>query len=51
MINEEKARQEYNQMRNDDWVFAQLWRESDYDFYEWCSNYEDLKHIKGVCDD
>ena len=46
MKTKEEARQEYNQMRNDDPVFAECWGDDDHDFYEWCSWYLDYKHIK-----
>jgi len=41
-----RVRQEYNQMRSDDPVFAECWSTDDHDFYEWCSGYLDYKHIK-----
>tara|TARA_Y100000296_G_scaffold52447_1_gene60062 strand:- start:184 stop:345 length:162 start_codon:yes stop_codon:yes gene_type:complete len=41
-----RVRQEYNQMRSDDLVFAECWGDDDHDFYEWCSGYLDYKHIK-----
>jgi len=41
-----RVRQEYNQMRSDDPVFAECWSSDDHDFYEWCSGYLDYKHIK-----
>ena len=45
MKTKQEARQEYNQMRNDDPVFAECWSTDDHDFYEWCSDYLDYKHI------
>tara|TARA_X000001388_G_scaffold17900_1_gene11149 strand:+ start:620 stop:784 length:165 start_codon:yes stop_codon:yes gene_type:complete len=45
MKTEKEVRQEYNQMRKDDPVFAECWSTDDYDFYEWCSGYLDYKHI------
>ena len=34
MKTEKEAREEYNQMRNDDPAFAECWSDDDYDFYE-----------------
>ena len=46
MKTEQEARDEYHQIRNDDPAFAECWADSNYDFYEWCSDYIDYKHIK-----
>lgn len=43
---ENEARDEYNQMRINDPIFSECWSSEDHDFYEWCSNYSDYKHIK-----
>jgi len=43
---ETEAREEYNKMRRDDPSFAECWSDDNFDFYEWCSNYSDYKHIK-----
>ena len=46
MKTEKEARNEYNQLRIDDPIFSECWSSEDHDFYEWCSNYLDYKHIK-----
>jgi len=46
MKTEKEARDEYNQMRIDDPIFSECWSNEDHDFYEWCSNYLDYKHIE-----
>lgn len=46
MKTEKEARNEYQQMRIDDPIFGECWSSEDHDFYEWCSNYSDYKHIK-----
>ena len=46
MKTEKEVRHEYNQLRKEPPDFAELWSNSDYDFYEWCSYYGDYKHIK-----
>lgn len=46
MKTEKEAREEYNQMKRDDETFNECWGDNDHDFYEWCSNYLDYKHIK-----
>lgn len=40
------AMEEYTSLRNDDPNFEKQWDEKMGDFYEWCSLYEDLQHIK-----
>ena len=42
-----QAKQEFNQLLNDDEKFANQWRNTLKDFLEWCSLYDDTKHIKG----
>jgi hypothetical protein len=49
-MTEEQARQEFDNLRNDDEHFDNQWGCNDYEqqeksFYEWCSLYDDLKHI------
>lgn len=46
MKTEEEALDEFRQLLNDDPMFAECWYDCDPDFYEWCSSYDDLKHIK-----
>ena len=46
MITEEQALDEFRQLLNDDPIFAECWNDCDPDFYQWCSNYSDYKHIK-----
>ena len=48
---EEDARYEFNSLLNDDHDFNAQWghksdKQQEKSFYEWCSMYEDLKHIK-----
>ena len=50
---ENQARSEFNQLMYDDDEFIAQWRSCEGSqtkinnaFYEWCSNYDDLKHIK-----
>ena len=43
-----QARQEFNQLLNDDGNFANQWKNTLKDFLEWCSLYNDTKHIKEV---
>ena len=45
-ITEEDALDLYRSLLDDDPVFAECWYDCDPDFYQWCSNYDDLKHIK-----
>jgi hypothetical protein len=50
-MNEEQARYEFNNLRSDDDHFDAQWGYNDHEaqeksFYEWCSLYDDLKHIK-----
>jgi hypothetical protein len=51
MITEEQARHEFNNLRDDDEHFDNQWGYNDIEaqeksFFEWCSLYDDLKHIK-----
>ena len=41
----EEALTEYQSLLNDDTDFEHQWCDTLKDFYEWCSNYDDLKHI------
>jgi hypothetical protein len=50
-MTEDKARDEFNNLRSDDDHFDAQWSYNDHEaqeksFYEWCSLYDDLKHIK-----
>jgi hypothetical protein len=50
-MTEEQAREEFNNLRSDDNNFDAQWGYNDHkqqekSFYEWCSLYDDLKHIK-----
>lgn len=50
-LKEEDARYEFNILLNDDDDFANQWDDNDEEqlennFYEWCSLYDDLEHIK-----
>ena len=45
------ARYEFDNLRNDDDEFDSLWgcndeQQQENNFFEWCSQYDDLKHIK-----
>ena len=42
----DEAMQEYISLRNDDVDFEKQWNKNMEDFYEWCSYYKDLEHIK-----
>ena len=47
----EDARYEFDNLRNDDDEFDSLWgcndeQQQENNFFEWCSQYDDLKHIK-----
>ena len=42
----EQAKQEFNQLLNDDENFAYQLKNTLKDFFEWCSLYADTKHIK-----
>jgi hypothetical protein len=47
----EQARDEFNNLRSDDDHFDAQWSYNDHEeqeksFFEWCSLYDDLKHIK-----
>ena len=41
----EEALTEYQSLLNDDPNFENQWSDTPKDFYEWCFNYDDLKHI------
>ena len=50
-MTEQEARQEFNELLSDDYDFSVQWladepKEQDQAFYEWCSLWEDLKHIR-----
>ena len=45
MKTKQEVRQEYNQMRKDDKVFAECWCTDDYVCGVGCSSYLDYKHI------
>lgn len=45
-LTEKQARKDFREMRKKDKVFSELWPDTDRQFYEWCSNYLDYKHIK-----
>jgi len=45
------ARYEFDNLRNDDDEFDSLWgcndeQQQENNFFKWCSQYDDLKHIK-----
>ena len=47
----EDARYEFDNLRTDDDEFDRLWgcndeQQQENNFFEWCSQYDDLKHIK-----
>ena len=49
-ITEDDARYEFDILRNEDEMFDTQWgcndlKQQEKNFYEWCSNYDDLKHI------
>ena len=44
-LTEAQVRAEYNEQRKDP-VFASCYSESNFDFYNWCSQYLDYQHIK-----
>tara|TARA_B100000900_G_scaffold100871_1_gene83522 strand:- start:768 stop:962 length:195 start_codon:yes stop_codon:yes gene_type:complete len=51
MLNKEQARFEFDNLRSDDHLFNSVWscndeEQQEKNFYEWCSNYDDTKHIK-----
>ena len=51
MKTEEEARFEFDNLRSDDPVFDSVWgcndeEQQEKNFYEWCSMYDDTKHIK-----
>ena len=46
MITEEKARDEFYNLINDDPDFQAQWGYGEDAFYEWCSVWDDTKHIK-----
>ena len=41
-----EALTEYQSLLNDDPNFNNQWSDTLEDFYEWCSLYDDIKHIK-----
>jgi hypothetical protein len=45
MKTKKEALIEYQFLLNDDDEFAENWNDCKNDFYEWCSLYDDLKHI------
>ena len=45
-ITKQEALTEYKSLLNDDPNFQRQWEDTLEDFYEWCSWYDDLKHIK-----
>lgn len=45
MITYQEALDEFLSLLNDDPDFENQWSNTPKDFFEWCSNYEDLKHI------
>ena len=50
-LNIEDARYEFDNLRNDDDEFDSLWgcndaQQQENNFFEWCLQYVDLKHIK-----
>jgi hypothetical protein len=50
-MTEEQAREEFDNLRSDDDNFDAQWgcndhKQQEKSFYEWCSLYEDTKHIK-----
>ena len=47
-MTKEQAKQEFNQLLNDDEIFANQWNNTLKDFLEWCSLYNDTKHIKRI---
>mgnify|MGYP003136107856 FL=1 len=44
-LTEAQVRAEYNEQRKDP-TFASCYSESNFDFYNWCSQYLDYQHIK-----
>ena len=49
-ITEDDARYEFDILRSEDEMFDTQWgcndlKQQEKNFYEWCSNYDDLKHI------
>jgi len=46
MKTKQEALDEFISLLNGDPDFENQWSNTAKDFYEWCSNYEDLKHIK-----
>ena len=50
-MTEDEARYEFHNLRSDDEHFDTQWSYNDHEaqeksFYEWCSLYDDLKHIR-----
>ena len=46
LLTEDEALDKFKQLLNDDPKFSDQWFDCDPDFYEWCSLYDDTKHIK-----
>ena len=46
IMSETEVRAEFRRMIKEDKTFAECWPDTDNNFYEWCSNYVDYKHIK-----
>ena len=44
-ITKQEALEKYHQQQYDDPFFVMQFRNDHDDFYEWCSLYDDLKHI------
>jgi len=42
----QEALREYRENQYNDPFFAMQYKDDNDDFYEWCSLYDDLKHIK-----
>ena len=45
IMTRKEALNEYQSLLNDDNDFNKEYKNTNKDFYEWCSNYDDLKHI------
>lgn len=50
MLSEKEVRDIFRQHRKDDPTFAECWPDTDRQFYEWCSQYLDYKHIGNIDD-
>jgi len=46
MLTEAEVRNIFRQHIKDDATFAECWPDTDRNFYEWCSQYLDYKHIE-----